>query len=166
MNFKPWLRQVINALHRDGALSNTDITGIIVSKYEDVEELFEHGLGSQLVAQLLTEDLYDQENEDGGVEAFGDSHNENTGGGDEASECEDDDPDDDEFPDPDDDEFPEEENIDNQTSEPNEDDDEGCSDGYGHKTVRFFDNRFASVTLLKSEHTILLLRIFRTVHLI
>ena len=151
--FKPWLRQVIKALHTDGMLDSTDITETIVSNYEEVEELFEHGLGTQLVVEILTEDLYDQENEDGGVD--GDEENTDESGEDEW----------DNYAHIDDDEFPEE-NIDNITSEPNEDDDEGCSDGCGYKIIRFFDTRFASVTLLKSEHTVFLLRIFRTVHLI
>lgn len=154
--FKPWLRQVIKVLHRDGVLSNTDLTGIIVSNYEDVEELFEHGLGSQLAAQLLIEDLYECENEDGGIELIGDIPDVNGDGDDEDLECDDDDPDDDD---------PDDENIDNMTSE-DSDDDGDYSDCCRYRIIEIFDTRFASAKLLKSERNVFLIRILRTIYLI
>jgi hypothetical protein len=137
--FKPWLRQIIKTLKRDGVLDSTGITQMIIANYEEIEECFEDGLGSGLAAQLLTEDLYPyyQENEYGGVDD------------------DDDDPEDD-------DEFPEE-NIDNITSEPDEDDDE--SDNRAEDfDISYFETRFVSIVFLKSlDHKTRIIKVLNSV---
>lgn len=171
-SFKSYLRQIIKTLKIDGVLDSTNITQMIIANYEDVEELFEHGLGSQLAAQLLTND---QQNEDCSMENF-EADNNDPGDDDSDNEY---DPNDD---DPEtDDEFPEEENIDNQTSEPDDESDdddpedenldnttfepEDDSDGNEYEITEIFDTRFAYAILLKSEYTILLIRIQNSIFL-
>jgi hypothetical protein len=155
--FKPWLKQIIKTLKIDGVLDSTDITGMIISNYESVEELFEQGIGSHLVAQLLTEDVYDceNENEDGKIEDF--EGDEDNPGELSEDEYDDDDPIDD---DEDDDE---EENIDNQTSETDEDDDE--SDNRAEDfDISYFETRFVSIVFLKSlDHKTRIIKVLNSV---
>jgi len=155
MKFKPWLRHIIKTLQSDGVLNTNGVSEMIISRYEDIEELFEHGLGSQLVAQLLTEDLYDQENEDGTIEDD-DENNPDDNWDEDGYDPEKED---------DDIEFPEEENLNNQTSEPDDENDE-YSDWGKPKITQIFDTRIASANILRFGHKILLFRIFSGVFLL
>jgi hypothetical protein len=125
-----------------------------------------------LAAQLLTENMYDQENEDGSVESEDripiesdeDEYVDKYVDDDPIDDDEDDDEEenidnitsepDEEY----DDDDPEDENLDHQTPDPNEGEDE-YSDGCEYKITRFFDSQFACFTLLKSEYSIFIVRI-------